>query len=289
MNQFKKLLRRVFYPKPLLIFFLCIISSALLVYVFIGYSVDSPLSYIAYVLSAYTLAAVCCRIPQTVKSVRSALYGNPHIKLYLTEHELRARISVYSGLFIHILYAGFKFASGIYYGSFWFGAEAVYHFILSISQFLIAFTERKITGPLKAWSAYRSCGVIMLFLNLAITAIVFMTVYNGKSFVYSGLIIYATAFYTFYRLVLSFVQIGRFRKRSRPMLSASKYLNLSASLMSLFALQTAMLTQFGDETVNAKALNTATGIFVCFSVIYIAVLMIRRSIKEINNIKTKRD
>lgn len=289
MNQFKKVLRKAFYPKPLLIIFLCIVSVALLVYVFTESGENSPLAYAAYVLSAYTLTAVCCRIPQTVKSVRSALYGNPHIKMYLTEHELRARISVYSGLCIHILYAVFKFASGVYYGSFWFGAEAVYHFILSISQFLIAFTERKNAEPAKAWYAYRNCGVIMLFLNLAITAIVFMTVYSGKGFEYSGLIIYATAFYTFYRLVLSFVHIGRFRKRNRPMLSASKFLNLSASLMSLFALQTAMLTQFGGEEVNAKALNTATGSFVCFSVIYIAASMIIRSKKEINNIKTKHE
>ena len=69
------------------------------------------------------------------------------------------------------------------------------------------------------------------------------------------------------------------------MLSASKFINLSASLMSLFALQ----TQFGGNELNSKAMNLATGIFVCFSVIYIAISMIIRSskaIREINNSQT---
>lgn len=127
--------------------------------------------------------------------------------------------------------------------------------------------------------------MLMLLLNTAISSFVFLIVFQNKSYVYSGIIIYATAAYTFYRLIVSFVQIGKFRKRNRPILSASKFLNLSASLMSLFALQTAMLTQFGDGTINIRAMNAATGSFVVFSVIYIAISMIIRSTKEINKQK----
>lgn len=260
-------------------------ATALLVYVFVSGVEDSPVAYISYALSAYALAAVVCRMPELIRKIKKLLHSNPHSKRYLTDSEHRARISLYTGLCIHLFYSVFKLVSGIYYSSVWFGSEAVYHMIISLMQFLMVRSEQKnLQNPLKEWRVYRVCGVLMLILNLAISAFVVMTVFRNKGYVYSGLIIYATAAYTFYRLIIAFVQIGKFRKRSRPVLSASKFLNLSASLMSLFALQTAMLTQFGGENIDPKMLNAFTGVFVCFSVIYIAVSMIIRSTKEIGEL-----
>lgn len=286
MERIKKILLRLIFLNGWLLAPLVLAATVLLVYVFANGLENTPVAYAAYALSAYALAATACRLPDLIKKIRKILHGNPHSKRYITEADHRARVSLYSGLCIHLIYSFFKIVSGIYYSSVWFGAEAAYHIIISIIQFLMVRSERKNSqNALKEWSVYRVCGVLMLLLNIAISAFVFMTVFQNKSYVYSGVIIYATAAYTFYRLIISFVQIGKFRKRSHPILSASKFLNLSASLMSLFALQTAMLTQFGGENINQKVLNSFTGIFVCFSVIYIAVSMIIRSTKEIRTIK----
>lgn len=285
LERIKKILFRLLFLNGWLLIPLVAAAAALLVYVFANGVENSPVAYIAYVLSAYALTAVICRLPDLIKKIKKLLHSNPHSKRYITDTEHRARISLYTGLCIHLVYSLFKLASGVYYGSVWFGSEAVYHLIISLMQFLMVRSEQKnLQNALKEWKVYRACGVLMLILNLAISAFVVMTVFQNKGYVYSGLIIYATAAYTFYRLIISFVQIGKFRKRSRPVLSASKFLNLSASLMSLFALQTAMLTQFGGESVNTKQLNAFTGAFVCFSVIYIAVSMIIRSTKEIGEL-----
>lgn len=284
MKQFKNTIIKIFSPNLPLVFLLCVASAGLLIYVFANNYTDSVVAYISYVVSAYTLVAVSFRMPKIIKTCKDFLYGNKHSKRYLTEDILRAKISIYAGLCIHLIYSVFKLVSGIYYSSFWFGSEAFYHIIISIIQFLMVNGERK--KALNEWKVYRVCGILMLLLNLAISAVVLMTVFRNKSYSYSGIIIYATAAYTFYRLITAFVHIGKFRKRERPILAESKFLNLSASLMSLYALQTAMLTQFADGTMNIKAMNTATGCFVIFSVIYIAVSMIIRSTKEINKTKT---
>lgn len=282
MERTKKIFLRLIFLNGWILAPLIFVATALLIYVFANGLENSPVAYFAYVLSAYTLVATSCRLPDLIKKIKKLLHGNPHSKRYITEADHRARVSIYSGLCIHIVYSVFKLASGFYYSSVWFGAEAFYHIIISIIQFLMVRSERRNSqSALKEWSIYRVCGILMLFLNLAISAFVFMSVFQNKSYVYSGVIIYATAAYTFYRLIISFVQIGKFRKRSYPILSASKFLNLSASFMSLFALQTAMLTQFGDESINSKTLNAFTGIFVCFSVVYIAISMIVRSTKEL--------
>lgn len=287
MERIKKIILRFLFLNGWLLTPLISASTALLIYVFVNGLENSPVAYIAYVLSAYALVAFICRLPDLIKRIKKLLHGNPHSKRYITEAEHRARVSLYSGLCIHFVYSVFKLISGFYYSSVWFGAEAFYHIIISTMQFLMVRSERRNSqNAVKEWSIYRVCGVLMLLLNLTISAFVFMTVFQNKGYLYSGIIIYATAAYTFYRLIVSFVQIGKFRKRSRPILSASKFLNLSASLMSLFALQTAMLTQFGDESINSTLLNAFTGAFVCFSVIYIAVSMIRRSTREIRKINS---
>ncbi len=287
MKQIKDIILKIFSPNVPLIILLCILSAGLLTCVFGNKLENTVIAYTAYVVSAYTLVAVSLKMPAIIKACKKILYGNKHSKRYLTEDDHRAKISIYSGLCIHLIYSVFKLASGIYYSSVWLGAEAVYYTVMSVIQFLMVRSERKnARETLSSWRVYRICGILMLLLNLVISAFVLMTVFQNKSYVYSGIIIYATAAYTFYRLISAFVQIGKFRKRNRPVLSASKFLNLSASLMSLFALQTAMLTQFGDGTMNIKAMNAATGGFVVFSVIYIAVSMIIRSTKEINKRST---
>lgn len=287
MERIKKIFLRLIFLNGWILAPLIIVATILLIYVFACGLENSPVAYVAYVLSAYALVATSCRLPDFIKKAKKLLHGNPHSRRYINEAEHRARISLYSGLCIHTVYSVFKLISGIYYNSVWFGAEAFYHIIITVIQLLMVRSERKNSqNILKQWTVYRVCGVLMLFLNLAISTFVVMTVFQNKSYVYSGLIIYATASYTFYRLIIAFIHIGKFRKRSYPILSASKFLNLSSSLMSLFALQTAMLTQFGDESVDSEILNAFTGILVIFSVIYIAVTMIIRSTKEINKTKT---
>lgn len=115
MERFKKF----FFLKIWLLIPLVIIATALLVYVFFNGLENSPIAYVSYVISAYALTAVVCRLPGLFKKIKNKLYSNPHSRRYLTEAELRARISLYSGLCIHLIYSVFKFASGIYYGSVW--------------------------------------------------------------------------------------------------------------------------------------------------------------------------
>lgn len=287
MKRFKSFLKHVFFIKSRFLVPLIVLSAVLLTYIFSNNIINSPIAYLSFVLSAYTLIALCCKMPKAVKKIKGRLFSNPHSRRYLTNADLRAEISLYSGLCIHLLYSAFKLISGFHYRSLWLETEAIYYIILSLIQFLLIKNHRKSTKS--EWRGYRTCGCLLLLLNSAITVIVILTVFQSRGYIYSEIIIYATAAYTFYRTVISIIQIGKFRKRSYPMLSASKFINLSASLMSLFALQTAMLTQFGGNELNSKAMNLATGIFVCFSVIYIAISMIIRSskaIREINNSQT---
>lgn len=291
MNKLRNILLKFLFPPFIILVPAALISAALLIYVFVNSKENSVIAYVSYVLSAYALTAACCKTPSLIKKIKSGLHSNKHSHKYLSDSELRARISLQSGLLINIVYSVFKIAAGIYYGSFWFGAEGTYYTILSIMRYSLIRKERALTkNTANEWKTYRNCGFLMLLLNLIMSVIIVQVVFQNKSYNYSGLIIYASAAYTFYRLTFSIIHVIKFNPRKYSVLSASKLINLSAALMSLFALQSAMLTQFGSEAeINFQALNAATGSAVCGITVSTAMFMIfnsKKKIKTINKTQT---
>lgn len=256
------------------------LSAMLLGYAFCGGAEETAAAYFSYALSAYTLAALCVRIPALWRAGRAAVEGNFYGRRYLNDKAWRARLSLYMFFFIHALYAVFKMVSGVFYRSVLFGAEAVYYLVLSLIRFVLMWGERK-NDSAAEWKSFRLCGYLLLLLNAAMTGIAALVIRRNQSFEYAGAVIYATAAYTFFRLTLAAVQTVRFRKNSRPVLTASKVLNLSASLLSLFALQTALIARFGEDGRFAVLFNTLTGGAVCLAVVCLAVWMIARSYRSL--------
>ena len=56
-----------------------------------------------------------------------------------------------------------------------------------------------------------------------------------------------SAFYTFYTMVISVLNLVKFRKLGSPILSAAKVLNFIAAMMSILGLQTAMISRFSEN------------------------------------------
>ena len=113
-------------------------------------------------------------------------------------------------------------------------------------------------------------------------------VLTDSGYSYPGYVIYLSALYTFYTIILAIVNLVKFRKLGRPILSAAKVLNFVAALMSLLGLQTAMISQFSTEGENfRRMMNTITGSGVWFAVILTAVYMLlhSRKMKEVMSVE----
>ena len=82
--------------------------------------------------------------------------------------------------------------------------------------------------------------------------------------------------------MLAAVNLGR-RHRLGLLLSAAKIVNFAAALMSLLALQTAMLAQFGGpgEEAFRRAHNARLGGFVTLATAGMAVAMIVRGRRQL--------
>lgn len=287
MKQLKKML----FPGGITTVLLVLLSTALLIYVFISGNQENIIAYISYLFSAYALTVVVLKIPVFIKKIRQGLYANKYSKKYLTEAELRAKISLYAGFTFSAAYAVFKFMAGVYFRSLWIGAIAVYYVVLAAIRVGLVKREYygiKCTDEAKQrkqdLQIYKRCGYLMFLLNVAVAGIVIQMIWQNKSFTYPGLLIYASAAYTFYCFTMAIVNLVKYRKLERPILSAAKMISFAGALTSMLSLQTALLAEFSEgQAVFIRLMNSLTGTAVCTAVFLLAIRMIQKT-----KIETKR-
>lgn len=294
MEKFKPIAHKLLFPPKMVVALLVFISAAALTYVFTNSLETHLIAYITYPLSFYALCTVVARIPDLVRRSRETLKQNPRAARYFAEQDIRIRSSLHRGTAVNLAFGLFKLILGIYYHSFWFGAVGIYYMVLSLTRYLLIRKDREILHQqdsthlqLLQWQSYRIGGGFLLILNATMSGIVFQSIWQNQSYVYPGFIIYASAAYTFYRLTIAIIQNFKLRSHSKPLFLAAKTMDLSAALMSIFALQTAMFTTFGSETAESvrQLMNTLTGGAVCFIVVCMAVYMLVRAHKELKAFK----
>lgn len=289
------ILKKIFKLPPIPTLLISIPSFILVIYVLSNDMENRVISYVAYTLSAYAMVITVMGMAGIVRLIRQGIENHPFVRKalniplfekYLKEAEFRTETSLYQGAFINLLYVALKFGSGIYYHSIWFGSLAVYYFLLAVMRFsLLHYVRSRKDDRVSEWKRYRFCGIVLLFMNQALAAIVVIVIKQNKGFEYAGFLIYAMALYAFYAVITSVINVVKFRKHGSPILSAAKVINLMAALVSMLSLETAMLAQFGgDDVMFRQIMTSATGTGVCVIVLGMAVFMIAKSTKMINNI-----
>lgn len=286
MEKIKAILLRMLRPGMVCTIMLTVVSAVALVYVFANGLDTSPMGYAVYILSSYTMTVLVLIIAGITKKVKSLLYGNKYSGRYMTDIPFRVQISLYASLFINLIYAVFQLFLGVLYASFWYSAVAVYYIVICGVRFLLLrHFRKKDDDPVRELKAYRFCGGLLFALNAAITGMVVQMVRDGQGARYPGLMIYVMATYAFYRITISIINVVKYRKLYSPVLSASKALNFATALMAIFSLETAMLAEFGGEGDFERIMNTATGSGVCLIIFGMAIFMIIRANKKLEELR----
>ena len=293
---FSKVFSKIFFLSPVPTLLISVPAYGLVIYTLAGEKVDPVIAYVSYFWSAYALVITITGIISAVRRGRQGIEGHPVVRRaldiplvsrYLRENMFRAQAALYQGFLINILYAGIKMCSGILYRSVWFVTLAVYYILLAVMRFslLSHVRQKEAAGNKKVmeWRRYRLCGVILLFMNVALTGIVILVVHQNSGFEYPGMLIYLMAMYAFYATIKAVWNVIKFRKYGSPVMSAAKVINLTAALVSMLSLETAMLSQFGaaDDPAFRKVMTASTGAAISMIVLGMAVFMIARSTKEL--------
>lgn len=210
---------------------------------------------------------------------------------YVRSLAFRGNVSLYSGMMVNFLYVVFRFFVGIRYTSVWFITIAIYYLILGLIRLslILSYNNRKVKSELHC---YRRTGWLLFTLNIPLGGMILLMVLTGSGYSYPRYVIYLSALYTFYTVILSVINVVKFRKLGSPILSVSKILNFVVAIISLLGLQTAMISQFSSNTESShKIMNAITGGGVWFAVILIAVYMLihSRKTKEVELYESLRE
>lgn len=294
MKRVKEIMKRIFFLPPIPTVVISV-PAFILVFVMLGTGSSSVLAYISYLLSAYAMVITVTGFKGIARAVRNGIENLPPViklrstplgKRLLGDVIFRSEITLHGGLCMNLLYTALNLFSGIRYRSTWFIALAFYYMLLSVMRaVLVRYVHSRPIGEdiSSELRHYRVCGIILLFMNQALVGIVVAMVTQNRGFSYSGLLIYMMALYTFYITIAAVVNVVKFRKHGSPILSAAKVISLTAALVSMLSLATAMIAQFGqdDEEEFRRIMIGAFGGAVCAVVLAMAIYMIVRSTKQL--------
>ena len=244
-------------------------------------------SYILYSLSAYSLTALCIKLPYVIRLERNLQRSHPKTEEILHNEELKFSMELYIEQFINFTYGIFKIISGVIVGSAWIGADGIYNFVQALIQ-LFQILRRKNPGTIeRQWKSYRFCGVLILLMHLTLIGIVFQMV-NWNRVEESGeIMIIATAAFAFYKFISSFIDLAKDRKHIHPVDSSVRMLELSQAIFAIFSLQAGLLHTFGTGERWEHWLNLAVGCVVCLLTVAMGIYMIRRANREIKTLQEK--
>ena len=290
----KKIGKKLLFPPIWLMVILVILSAVALVFVFLGGLEATIPAYIVYVLAFYTLSVVtvfCAMVlPKQYSTIRQKIYANSFGNRYMTDKVFRTNISLSISFVISMLYVGINLWSWHSLKSYWFMVLAVYYGIMAVMRFLLVryVRSKKIgTNMLGEWKRSRICAYILLLINLSLSGAVLMILYRQRGYDYPGVLIYVMALYTFYCTIHAIVEIIKYRKMESPVMTAAKVVSLSAALVSLLNLETAMFAQFGADMTpeNQRIFIILTGAGVSITVVTLSVILIVNANKEIRRIQ----
>lgn len=281
MNEVLEKLKKFIFPHPFIIFVLFNLSVVTLVYIFINHWETHILAILFYVVAFYTLVVVCVRIPSIVKKIKTKLQENKYTNTYLTDKDLRMRISMYRGLLISFVFATFKIILGFVYDSSWLFAMAGYNTILSLMRFIVIFRSQKkglseIEERRRGLQSYQVCGWLVMVLNIAVSVVMFMVIVQKQTIEYHMIVTIGLAAFTFYCFTMAIINMVKYRDRKNPVYAAIKRIDMVKAIVSIFTLQVAMLTTFNGqgEEIDVGLMNVLTGFAVTIAINTIGAMMI---------------
>lgn len=293
-----------------LIFLFTMVMAVVSIYAAVMDFFPQPVCITLYVFAAAGFVCTCTlwirAIVFFVKMVVMPFTKHNQIaNTLITDTRLRTVVFTVPGMGFNLIYAIFNGVIGVTNHSAWYGSLAAYYILLCVMRFLSVSYARKVYDgktpwgkvhmgknnsqkdedslEARAWRVYKNCGVMLSVSSIALGGAVIMLVLGegGKS--YPGLMIYAVATYTFYKLVMAITNMIKARKENSILLITLRNISYADALVSLLSLQTALFAAFGqDSGAMIPTMNALTGAGVCLMIFAVGIYMVHKS-KNINN------
>lgn len=279
-------LRRALTPPAPALAALVAVAAAGLAWTFLlGGNQDTPVAYLSYAVSAYALVAVCASVAaaRPLERLRAALPANPLVDRIVSDADFRTRLSFSASSVLRVVWAAFNAIMGVTLQSAWYVTLAVYYLFLSIMRGSLVRHLRGGEGEAVARGeavTQRTVGIMLVVTTVALVGMTVLLNSHEGGFAYGGYLIYAMAAWTFYALISCVARFVRVWRKGAGLFHSSAYaMRLAEALVSMFALEVAMLAAFStseQETFNMVTINV-TGAVILVILALTGVGLIRRA------------
>lgn len=287
----KKIIKKIFYPNTLIGFLICLISAILLIYVFSVHLEDTLLAYLAYLLSTYALIIFCIWFFKACQFSNNFMKKTKHYKWVQQNHSRISKLLLIVSSMINLGFGLLKCFLGIYYQSAWFITLGAYYLLLWLMKLSLMKSVNKNgfgKNLIKEYQKLKQVGIILLLLDIVLAGMIILIIHQKEAIAYPGYLIYIVALYDFYLVIAGIVNAIKYKNIKSPALSASKFINLTAAMISMISLEVAMISQFGDgDTVFRTTMVAISGFGVTIINSVMAIYMVGKSQKNLKTIKKK--
>ena len=298
-SLWKKIINPPIWVK-IIVFVLTIITATLSIIIVVNNFESELLKILSYalfgvtgVLFAYSVCLIIPLFPKMKRGIVAWMEKHDFTYLLLRSFGFRTVIFAIGSFFMSVLFGGFNAYMGIANRSIWYGSLSAFYISLAFLRGGVLIYYKNKVGKreqtqsdhlLKA-KIYRNSGVITLVLNVALSVAITQMIFSNAHFFYMGLTIFAYAAYAFYKITISVITFVKAHKQKDLTIMAIRNINLVDALVSILALQTALLATFSDGTFNVSLMNTITGIVISLTCVGIGIYMIISANNKIKQIK----
>jgi hypothetical protein len=295
----KKILNPPTWAK-VLTFIVTIISAVSALLIVIIDSEGSSFSIVAYALFgvaglslAYSVYLIIPLLPKLKRKIVKLLEKHEFTYLLLRNFGFRTIIFSIISFIMSILFGAFNAYMGIAGRSIWYGALSAFYISLAFLRGAVLVYHKNRIGQrerrqkdhyVKA-KVYRNSGIVTLILNVALSVAIGQMIFSNAHFVYLGWSVFAYATYAFYKITMSIITFVKAHRQADLTVRAIRNINLIDALVSILALQTALLTMFSQGEINVSLMNTVTGIAVSILSLSIGIYMIVSANKKIKELQ----
>ncbi len=262
---------------------ICIAGSITLV----SLNIEGVISIIVYVVSALSLAysiyTAVLFAPTLQERFNKAIQSNKFTKNLTEDYSFRTMLFATVSLIINLGFVAFNIVFAVMFRSIWYSATATYYFLLSVLKGYVFYADKKAkklaesnenSYYISQLKNYRNCGIFLFILEIAMTAVVTLTVMQNKPMESSDIMAITTAAYTFYKVIFAIINVVKARKHKNPQIQSIRNIGLADAAITLASLQMTLVATFSTAGDDMTVLNAITGFVACALTICIGVFMI---------------
>lgn len=258
----------------------CILASALLIFVIVEFNVGAGLHVFTVIFVLFTLVNIFIPLPDHVYKVKEIIHKNKVATRYVYDYEYRSNIVMQIGFLGNTAYALINLFMGLITKQVWFASIGIFYTIFGFLKFALLIKqahllkcenmrERK-ASSLRVW---RFFGLTMFIITIPTTIMVAQMIYYNRNYYYGPIITFGYFIYTSIYLVAAIVKVFQAKMRKNPIFTAYSNMSFCGALMSVLALQTAMINAFKLDDSMRRAINTATGALIIATFYAISIVV----------------